>query len=318
MNKFTRLLDKLIFAAFLTALFCGVVVNTSYEIKAKPTDEAPASETRDSNKSTGSEDVSDIMNGYDFLNESEKPADFENIKQYLEDFKAGKLNFENESEDSKDNDKQDQSLSDDTSEAENIDSDESVIKFDPNDWKLILVNKQNYIPEDYEPDLAAINGSLQADRRIIGDIYDMLNAASKDGVNLMICSAYRSKDRQTSLFNNKMNKLLGKKMSYLEAYKEGSMSVTPPGTSEHQLGLALDILTGSYTAMDDGFADTQAGKWLAINAPKYGFILRYPKGKEKITGIIYEPWHFRYVGKEYAEELTSRGICLEELISGDY
>ena len=258
------------------------------------------------------ESVEDIMNAYDFLTDTERPADFENIKQYLDDFKAGRI---------PDN-KQDEEVTEDTEEInkepDTKTQEESKNSVNINDWKLILVNKQNPIPEGYDPKLAAINGSISADERIIGDIYDMLNAASSDGINLMICSAYRSNDRQTTLFNNKMNKIIGKGYSYLEAYKEGSMSVTPPGTSEHQLGLALDILTGSYTAMDDGFADTPAGKWLYENSAKFGFILRYPKGKEQITGIIFEPWHFRYVGKEYAEEITKKGICLEEFISGDY
>ena len=106
-------------------------------------------------------------------------------------------------------------------------------------------------------------------------------------------------------------------MTYLESYKVGSMNVTVPGTSEHHLGLALDILTGGYTTMDDGFGETKAGEWLAQNAPDYGFILRYPAGKEEITGIVYEPWHFRYVGKEYAKDITEKGVCLEEYLKGD-
>ena len=146
----------------------------------------------------------------------------------------------------------------------------------------------------------------------------MMDAAADDGVDLMICSAFRSYDRQKSLFNNKINKLMNSGMTYLEAYKVGSMNVTVPGTSEHHLGLALDILTGSYTTMDDGFGDTEAGKWLAKNAPEYGFILRYPEGKEDITGIVYEPWHFRYVGTRYAKDITQRGVCLEEYLKGDY
>ena len=109
---------------------------------------------------------------------------------------------------------------------------------------------------------------------------------------------------------------MGQGMTYLESYKVGSMSVTVPGTSEHHLGLALDILTGSYTEMDDGFGETEAGKWLAANSADYGFILRYPQGKEDITGIIYEPWHFRYVGEKYAKDITERGVCLEEYLKG--
>lgn len=189
---------------------------------------------------------------------------------------------------------------------------------DSNDWRLILVNKQNPVPDGYEAELASIDGSQSADARIIDDIKLMMAAANEDGVNLLICSTYRSYDRQTTLFNNKMNKLMNQGMSYIEAYSVGSMSVTVPGTSEHQLGMALDILTSSYLEMDDGFGDTEAGIWLAANAPDYGFILRYPQGKEAITGIIYEPWHFRYVGVDYAREITELGVTLEEYLNGEY
>ena len=101
-------------------------------------------------------------------------------------------------------------------------------------------------------------------------------------------------------------------MSYLEAYQLASQAVTVPGASEHQIGLALDIVTDSYLTLDEGFGDTPAGKWLAENSCHYGFILRYPKDKEYITGIEYEPWHFRYVGTEAATLMTEQGITLEE------
>ena len=99
-----------------------------------------------------------------------------------------------------------------------------------------------------------------------------------------------------------------------EAYEEASRSVAIPGTSEHQLGLALDILGSGYSSLNEGFADTKAGQWLAENCAKYGFILRYPKGKEDITGIIYEPWHFRYVGNPHALMISDEGLTLEEYL----
>ena len=101
-------------------------------------------------------------------------------------------------------------------------------------------------------------------------------------------------------------------MSYIEAYRLSSQAVTVPGASEHQIGLALDIICNEYTSLTEGFGDTEAGKWLAENSYRYGFILRYPKGKEYITGIEYEPWHFRYVGVEAATVITKAGITLEE------
>lgn len=182
------------------------------------------------------------------------------------------------------------------------------------DWNLILINKQNYVPEGYELKLVDLNGNMKVDERIAAPLAEMIIDAKKSNVDLMICSAYRSYDRQTALFNNKINKLMNAGMSYYDAYRVGSYSVTIPGTSEHQIGMALDIVTPSYTSLDEGFADTDAGKWLKDNAHKYGFILRYLKGKEHITGITFEPWHFRYVGVDNAEYMTDKGITLEEYI----
>ncbi|MFT3985378.1 MAG: M15 family metallopeptidase [Lachnospiraceae bacterium] len=182
------------------------------------------------------------------------------------------------------------------------------------DWKLILVNKQNPVPEDYEMELVSVNGSMQVDKRIAKPLAEMLDAAQKDGVSLMICSAYRSFDRQTILFEIKIRRLMNSGMTYLEAYAESSYSVTVPGTSEHELGLALDIVSPSYTSLNEGFQDTEAGEWLRTHASEYGFILRYPKGKEYITGITYEPWHFRYVGEQAAQEIKKSGLSLEEYL----
>ena len=194
-------------------------------------------------------------------------------------------------------------------EVEGIESDDIM---GDDDWSLILVNKQNPIPEGYDAHLVNISGSMMADSRITEDLARMFEAARCDGITLMICSAYRSADRQQNLFDNKINKCLAKGLNYLDAYSEASMSVTIPGMSEHQLGLALDIVTDNYMNLDDGFGETDAGIWLRNNAPDYGFILRYPKDKEEITGIIYEPWHFRYVGKDYSRKITDMGLTLEE------
>lgn len=184
-----------------------------------------------------------------------------------------------------------------------------------NDWRLILVNKQNPVPDHYSMTLVNMNGGMQVDQRIAADLADMLAAARDDHISLMIVSAYRSEERQTRLFNNKVKKYMNRGMSYMDAYAQASFSVTVPGTSEHQLGLALDIVTSGHTSLNEAFGDTEAGKWLNAHAPQYGFILRYPKGKEHITGITYEPWHFRYVG-DYAEEITESGLTLEEYLEG--
>lgn len=189
--------------------------------------------------------------------------------------------------------------------------------FDKNDWKLLLINKQHPIPEDYEFELGNINtmkGVMQCDARIIDDLLSMLQKAKEDGVNLWICSPYRDMAYQEMLFNRKINKYMSAGYSYMEAYMLSSQAVTVPGASEHQLGLALDIVCDTYTVLDDGFGETKAGKWLVEHSKEYGFILRYPKGKEYITGIGYEPWHFRYVGVEAATIIMDEEITLEEFV----
>ncbi len=186
------------------------------------------------------------------------------------------------------------------------------VTFSSDDWKLILVNKQHPIPDDYEFNLGTISGSMQCDERVISPLFDMLKAARADGVNLIVCSPYRDLGRQTMLFGNKVDRYMGGGMSYMDAYNLASQAVTVPGSSEHQIGLAIDIITDGYSSLDEGFGETAAGKWLADNSAKYGFILRYPSGKEDITSIEYEPWHFRYVGVDAAGVITDNGLCLEE------
>ena len=186
--------------------------------------------------------------------------------------------------------------------------------FDRNDWKLLLVNKQHTIPEDYEFTLGTIKGSMRCDERIIEPLTQMFAAAKKDGVNLIVCSPYRDMARQEYLFVRKVKNFQSMGMSYMDAYKKASITVTLPGASEHQIGLAMDIISDTYSSLDTGFAETEAGKWLAEHSWEYGFILRYPLGKEEITGIQFEPWHFRYVGADAAEVITKQNITLEEFV----
>lgn len=188
-------------------------------------------------------------------------------------------------------------------------------QFSKDDWRLLLINKQHPIPDEYEFTLGNIKtmkGTMQCDERIIEDLLAMMQAAKEDGVNLAICSPYRDLKYQEVLFNRKIEAYMGKGMSYMEAYKISSQAVTVPGASEHQLGLAIDIVCDTYQSLDEGFGETPAGKWLKEHCSEYGFILRYPKGKEYITSIEYEPWHFRYVGKEAADVIMRNEICLEE------
>lgn len=184
--------------------------------------------------------------------------------------------------------------------------------FDKNDWRLILVNKQHPIPENYTFTLGKLSGYMQCDERIIDDLLLMMKRATEDGVHLVICSPYRDLSKQESLFERKIDAYMKKGYSYIDAYKLSSQAVTIPGASEHQLGMAVDLIADNYTLLDEGFENTAAGVWLYEHCAEYGFILRYPKGKEYITSIEYEPWHFRYVGREAANIIMSEGICLEE------
>ena len=195
----------------------------------------------------------------------------------------------------------------DMDEGETIDD-----TFSKDDWKLILINKQHPIPEDYEFVLGTLSGSMKCDERIINDLLSMVKAAKDEEIKLVICSPYRDLDRQKMLFDRKISSYMKKGYSYMDAYKLSSQAVTIPGASEHQVGLAIDIVTDNYTYLDDGFADTDAGRWLKDHCEEYGFILRYPADKEYITGIEFEPWHFRYVGRSAARVIMNNDLCLEE------
>ncbi len=191
-------------------------------------------------------------------------------------------------------------------------------RFDREDWKLLLVNKQHSIPQGYEEQvplgkIMTMKGIMHCDERIIDELLNMFQEAKDDGVTLLICSPYRDLEYQQRLFNRKITYYMKKGLSYMEAYQVSSRTVTVPNASEHQLGLALDIVTDTYTSLNEGFENTDAGRWLAENSYRFGFILRYPRDKEDITGIRYEPWHFRYVGVEAATVITEKGLTLEEL-----
>ena len=185
-------------------------------------------------------------------------------------------------------------------------------EFDTSDWRLVLINKQHPIPEDYSFKLGNIKDGMRCDERIINDLLAMMQAARSDGINLMIRSPYRSDNQQETNFNKRIRLYMGQGYSYMEAYKLTSQVITVPGASEHQVGLALDITCDTYDSLTVGFGETAAGQWLAEHSCEYGFTLRYPQGKEYITSIEFEPWHFRYVGREAATIMHDEGICLEE------
>ncbi|MCR4791670.1 MAG: M15 family metallopeptidase [Lachnospiraceae bacterium] len=184
--------------------------------------------------------------------------------------------------------------------------------FDRDDWRLILVNKQHSVPDDYEFPLGNLTATVQCDERVIEDLVMMLRDARNAGMNIWIVSPYRSGEIQENLFNYDLSKYMNSGMNYFDAYQLAAEAVTLPGTSEHQIGLAFDIVNNEYAHLGEGFGETAEGIWLAENCYKYGFILRYPADKEYITTIEYEPWHFRYVGREAAAYMTLKGLTLEE------
>lgn len=182
------------------------------------------------------------------------------------------------------------------------------------DWALLLVNKDHPVPEDYKPKITALDKQFKFDARAAGYLNSMLKAAQKEGLSPVVCSAYRTFEKQKTLFENKVKKEMDKGYSPQEAAIQASKVVASPGTSEHHLGLAVDIVSRRYQGLDDAQAKTDEMQWLMANCQEYGFILRYPKDKTDMTGVIWEPWHFRYVGQKAAREIMSRGICLEEYI----
>ncbi len=186
------------------------------------------------------------------------------------------------------------------------------LTFDSSDWRLTLINKQHPIPEEYDFKLGTFTSGMRCDERVIEDLLLMMQAAKKDGLNLVVRSPYRTSHHQEDNFNDRIKSYMRQGLSYMEAYKATSRVITVPGCSEHEVGLALDITSDTYIPLLQGFADTEEGKWLREHGHEYGFILRYPSGKEYITGIEYEPWHFRYVGREAAAVMKEEGLCLEE------
>lgn len=185
-------------------------------------------------------------------------------------------------------------------------------------WNLTLVNAAHPLPEDFAVVTETLKSGKSFDARAIGALSEMINACWADGLQPLVCSAYRSVDDQTALFQEQLDRLLASGLSYDEARAAAAQEIAVPGTSEHSLGLAADICALSYQNLDSAQADTEEQKWLMAHCAEYGFILRYPKDKQEITGIIFEPWHYRYVGKEAAQAITEEGLCLEEYLAREY
>lgn len=181
-------------------------------------------------------------------------------------------------------------------------------------WNLTLVNLWNTLPASYSVTLTQLKNGQSVDARCYPHLQAMIDDCQTAGLSPLICSSYRTQEKQERLFNNKINKLIAQGYSKEAATIEAGKSVAVPGTSEHQLGLAVDIVDIHNQNLNQAQENTAVQKWLMENSWKYGFLLRYPNGKSDITGIIYEPWHYRYVGKDVAKEIYEQGICLEEYL----
>ena len=178
------------------------------------------------------------------------------------------------------------------------------------DWALILVNKDHPIPDNYEITFTELSNGQKVDSRIYPDLQAMFDAARAAGLQLFVREGYRTQEEQQQIMDERIRKYVKEGNTQAEAKKLAEEYVAVPGTSEHQLGLSVDINPedSSQEAKDKVYS------WLAANAYKYGFIKRYPSDKVDITGISNEPWHYRYVGKTAAAEMQEKGLCLEEYL----
>lgn len=183
---------------------------------------------------------------------------------------------------------------------------------DTDDWALVLINEEHPLDRSYVPQLAAVDAERSVDVRILDSLQQMMADGAAQGLNMYVTSAYRSYERQREVFNAGMQTRIGSGMSPLDAYEDTKTAIAIPGTSEHASGLAVDIIASGYSELDERQADTAEQQWLMEHCWEYGFILRYPKDRSDVTGIIYEPWHYRYVGVEAAKEITEQGLTLEE------
>lgn len=189
-------------------------------------------------------------------------------------------------------------------------------------WMTRLVNAQNPLPENFSVETVNITGYDERlfDKRAAPDLEALLADAEAAGCKLYLVSGYRSVARQTALFRRKTNAFLAEGFNQDEAERQAAMWVARPGTSEHNTGLAADLVSADWYAhhsdLTADFDTTPEFEWLSAHCAEYGFILRYPEGKEKITGVTYEPWHYRYVGKQAAAEIMRAGGTLEEYVEG--
>lgn len=213
--------------------------------------------------------------------------------------------------------KKDETLPGDDQQGQQTDTPEENTQEPPvnvDDELLTVVNPWNPLPEDWVCDLVTLSDGRRVDSRCYEAFEEMMAACRDAGYAPFLCSAYRTQETQQSLYDNKVQRLMNSGMGEEEAKVEAAKAVAIPGTSEHQLGLAVDIVDANMQDLTDEQENTETQKWLMGNSWRYGFIHRYPNDKTDITGIIYEPWHYRYVGKAAAQDIFNRDITLEEYV----
>ena len=197
------------------------------------------------------------------------------------------------------------------------DSDPPVQAVDKDSWELLLVNAEHPLPENFHvPELTALRGGHAIDSRAYPALQQMMDDCRAAGLEPTICSSYRSRDKQEELFEKKLDTLLQQGYLPEAAESEAARWVARPGTSEHETALAVDIVDKDYQLLDQQQEQTPVQQWLMTHCAEYGFILRYPTDKSDLTGIGYEPWHYRYVGRAAAAEIMEQHLCLEEYLEG--
>ena len=187
---------------------------------------------------------------------------------------------------------------------------------DLNCWMYRLVNRDNPLDDAFSVELSSMPGGQQFDSRAADALLELYVAASEQNLNIILNSGYRTIAHQRMLYENRLSVQLSSGMSDEEAKRTTLQIVAYPGTSEHNLGLAIDILDRDYSIapVTAAFSETELGKWLKEHCADYGFILRYPEDKTDITGIQFEPWHYRYVGTDAAKYIMDNRLCLEEFL----
>ena len=182
-------------------------------------------------------------------------------------------------------------------------------------WYLTLINSENPIDDNYQITLTRLRNKQAIDSRCYPELQAMMDDCRAAGLSPIICSSYRTYDKQEELFEQQVQEFINQGYGKLDAQKKAAGAVARPGTSEHELGLAIDIVDESNQRLNQYQENTAVQRWLMQNSWRYGFILRYPSDKTDITGIQYEPWHYRFVGKEAAKEIYENNWTLEEYLN---